>query len=291
MQANPDDQLTRHRKTGGLPIKAIVLGVAAVAILAALFWPRQQSAPPEVADDSTPEATTVAAPLPPAEDIPRPEPPAEASPASPEAPAEPEPEESLPSLDESDPLLRESLQSVGAEEGLFAPLQERENLASSLGALVDGSSRGVIMRKLLPVPAPEAPFQVMQTDDGLTVIDPASYQRYNPYALAIAGLNTGELAAQFHRLRPLFEAGWKQLGLDPEEFDNAVIRTLDRVLATPELEGPVALEQESVMYTYADPELEALTPLQKQLLRMGPANLRMIKAQARELRDALLEGP
>lgn len=292
MQANPDDQLTRHRKTGGLPIKAIVLGLAAVAILAALFWPRQQSAPPEIAGDSVPETTAEPAVLPPAEDIPRPEPPAETRPASPEAtaPAEPEPEESLPPLDESDPLLRESLQSVGADEGLFATLQERENLVSSLGALVDGSSRGVIMRKLLPVPAPEAPFQVMQTDDGLTVIDPASYQRYNPYALAISGLNTGELAAQFHRLRPLFEAGWRQLGLDPEEFDNAVIRTLDRVLATLELEGPVALEQESVMYTYADPELEALTPLQKQLLRMGPANLRMIKAQARELRDALLGG-
>lgn len=289
MQANPDDQLTRHKKSGGLPIRPLVLGAAALAVLAALFWPRQDDTPPEPVDAATAGAAPEREALPPAEDIPRPAPAEEpeAPPAAPESPAEPAPEP-LPPLEESDPVVREALQDVGADNGLFAPLLERENLVSSLGALVDGSSRGVIMRKLLPVEAPEAPFPVTKTDDGLTIMDPAGYQRYNPYALAIAGLDTQTMAEQFHRLRPLFETGWQQLGLAPEDFDNAVIRTLDRILATPELEGPVALEQEAVMYTYADPELEALTPLQKQLLRMGPANLRMIKAQARELREALL---
>jgi hypothetical protein len=289
MQANPDDQLTRHNKSGGLPIRALVLGAAALAVLAALFWPRQNDAPPEAETVATPDTAAAPAALPPAEDIPRPAAPAQPveAEAPAESPAEPE-SEPLPPLEESDPVLRDSLQEVGATSGLFEPLQEKENLVSTLGALVDGSSRGVIMRKLLPVEAPEAPFPVMQTDDGLTIMDPSGYQRYNPYALAIAGLDTEAMAAQFHRLRPLFEAGWQQLGLAPEDFDNAVIRTLDRILATPELEGPVALEQEAVMYTYADPELEALTPLQKQLLRMGPANLRLIKAQARELREALL---
>src|SRR5690606_9519615 len=111
MQANPDDQLTRHSKTGGLPIKAIVLEMAALAILAALFWPRQESAPPEAAGESAGETLPEPAALPPAEDIPRPEPLPEVSPSGPEpaAETEPEPEQALPPLEESDPLLRESL--------------------------------------------------------------------------------------------------------------------------------------------------------------------------------------
>ena len=292
MQANPDDQLIRHPKGRGIPLKPTLLGLAALAILAALFWPGGEEAPvveePPVA--ATPEPQPAI--LPPAEDIPRPAAEAEASQAAaaepaPAAEAEAEP---LPPLEDSDPLIREAIQNAGATNGLFAPLMDRENLVSSLGALVDGSSRGMLMRTLLPVKAPDGSFLVIETEEGQTLMDPAGYQRYNPHALAIAGLDTEAMARQFHRLRPLFEAGWSQLGLDPEEFDNAVIRTLDRILATPELEGPVVLERESVMYTYADPELEALPALQKQLLRMGPANLRLVKAQARDLREALLKG-
>lgn len=42
------------------------------------------------------------------------------------------------------------------------------------------------------------------------------------------------------------------------------------------------------MYQYADPELEGLSSVQKQLMRMGPDNIRLIKAQAQALRDDLL---
>ena len=77
-----------------------------------------------------------------------------------------------------------------------------------------------------------------------------------------------------------------QLGLPAEDFDNAVIRVLDRILATPEIEDPIALTRRSVMYQYADPQLEQLTPLQKQLLRMGPDNIRRVKEQAAALRAA-----
>jgi hypothetical protein len=38
-----------------------------------------------------------------------------------------------------------------------------------------------------------------------------------------------------------------------------------------------------------DPELEALSSLQKQVLRMGPKNSEIIQAKARELRGAVLE--
>jgi hypothetical protein len=59
------------------------------------------------------------------------------------------------------------------------------------------------------------------------------------------------------------------------------------VLATPELDTAVELVQPKVMYKFADPTLEALPPLQKQLIRMGPDHVRRIKAYLREVEAAL----
>jgi len=120
-------------------------------------------------------------------------------------------------------------------------------------------------------------------------LDPAGYRRYNGTAAAISNLDTGLMVSTFHRFRPLFEQAYAELGQNPEEFDNAVIRALDLVLSTQEVSGDIRLARKSVMYTFADPELEQLPPLQKQLLRMGPENMRLIKQQAQALRNALLE--
>jgi hypothetical protein len=45
------------------------------------------------------------------------------------------------------------------------------------------------------------------------------------------------------------------------------------------------------MYRYADPQLEALSPGQKTLIRMGPANEALLKARLRELKAQLLAHP
>jgi hypothetical protein len=37
------------------------------------------------------------------------------------------------------------------------------------------------------------------------------------------------------------------------------------------------------LYTYANPSLEELTPAQRQFLRMGPRNVRIVKAKLREV--------
>jgi hypothetical protein len=37
------------------------------------------------------------------------------------------------------------------------------------------------------------------------------------------------------------------------------------------------------LYAYANPSLEELTPAQRQFLRMGPRNMRIVKAKLREV--------
>ncbi|MEF2975551.1 DUF3014 domain-containing protein, partial [Pseudomonas aeruginosa] len=59
------------------------------------------------------------------------------------------------------------------------------------------------------------------------------------------------------------------------------------LLDTPEPRGLLALSDEEVMYTYADPELENLPAAQKQMLRIGPDNRALVKSKLREIRQRL----
>ena len=60
------------------------------------------------------------------------------------------------------------------------------------------------------------------------------------------------------------------------------------LLATPTVDGPIRIVPgKGATYAFADPRLEALTPAQKHLIRMGPENQRMIQTRLREIRDEL----
>lgn len=287
MKAGAEDRLDDRAGGGGVRTRHVVLVALIVAILAFLWATRggKQEPPPE-ADVVVGEAVVEEAPLPAAPDIPvrsaPPAPVAAEQPAKETAPPEP----LLPPLAESDSLVRDELDTAGLGPEL-ASVRDSANLVQNSAALIDGMSRGIVLRKLVPLSPPQEAFAV-ELVDGEMYMSPEGYRRYDGYAEAVEGLDTAALVNSFDLLRPLYEQAYAQLGLPEENFDNAVIRTLDRILATPEIEQPIALQRKSVMYTYADPRLEKLSPLQKQLLRMGPENIRRIKAQAKTLREALL---
>jgi len=281
MRAAREDRLDSNDTGGGFPTKQVLL-VLAIVVVGYVLWQSLQEQPAEVIPEPVAvEEIVVAEPaLPPAEDIPPP--PVVAAPAETEAPPPPQ----LPPLEESDAMVREQLSAAGIGPELDK-LQQQQNLIQQGTALIEGFSRGLVVRKLLPIDPPQGAFKVEQQGEQM-IMSPASYARYDNYAEAIATLDSAALVDNFHTMRPLFEQAYGQLGLPAEDFDNAVIRVLDRILATPEIEEPIALTRKSVMYQYADPQLEQLTPLQKQLLRMGPENIRRIKEQAAALRAGLL---
>lgn len=283
MKAEREDRLESNSGKGGFPTRHVLL-ILAVVVVGYLLWNAMGETPVEVEPEPlVVEEVVVAEPvLPPAEDIP--EPVAVVTETEAVAPEEPPPP--LPPLEESDELVRDQLSAVGVGP-MLSPQEEQEDLVQRSAALVDGFSRGVVLRKLLPVDPPKAAFSALE-EDGKMYMNPAGYSRYDSYSEAIDSLDTSALVSSFDTLRPLYEEAYGQLGLDPNDFDNAVIRMLDRVLATPEIDEPIALTRESVMYKYADPQLEQLTPMQKQLMRMGPDNIRRIKEKAKALREGLL---
>ena len=92
----------------------------------------------------------------------------------------------------------------------------------------------------------------------------------------------------YYHFYPLFQSAFDDLGYQDAYFNDHLIALIDHLLATPDVAAPIALVQPNVMYLYADPQLEALSPGQKTLIRMGPANEALLKARLRELKAQLL---
>lgn len=209
----------------------------------------------------------------------------EAIPVKPPAPVQQK--ETLPSLDDSDQLAREKLALLSPDGKLELWLPGDFIIRRGI-TLVDGLSRGIVLRKMLNAPAPTGKF-LANKDGGKISVDPSNYARYGYLLEALESLDTDSLVELFHLLRPLLEQAYGELGYPADSVDKAFIGALDQILATPFPLMPIYLTQESVNYKFADPALEALPPLQKQLIRMGPDNTRRVQAKAKSIREALLK--
>ncbi len=102
-------------------------------------------------------------------------------------------------------------------------------------------------------------------------------------------MDTEQMIAIYEDYKPAIREIFAEIGDSSEDFDNVLTDAIDHLLDTPEVPMPVEVTTESVMYKYKDERLESLSAPQKQLLRTGPENMRLIKAKLRELRDVLNE--
>lgn len=61
-----------------------------------------------------------------------------------------------------------------------------------------------------------------------------------------------------------------------------------KILQAPIVKGKVAVVRPSVRYKFADPKLEKLSALDKQMLRMGPENTQIIQQKLRNFMQDLI---
>ena len=192
----------------------------------------------------------------------------------------------LPSLDDSDGLIR-GLFSLEDTTSNLATWLDLDDLIRRSASYMDGLARGSISEKIFPLSAPEGKFTTHRQGDVIW-LNAGNYERYNSTIDVLLALNMQKMAQIFHTVRPLLETAFSELGYQPRQMDGIILQTIDNILATPVIVEPLKLTRDSVTYKFADPELEALMPLQKQLLRAGPENTRRIQQQAKALKQALL---
>ncbi|MCH8536603.1 MAG: DUF3014 domain-containing protein [Alkalimonas sp.] len=199
-----------------------------------------------------------------------------------------EPEPALPQLNESDAEVRSALLELSWQPGL-AGLFVQEELIRRFVVLADNVSRGHISNELQVVQQPDAPFVAQQVDDDMYRLDPAGYQRYEPYLTLLESVPVATQVELLQQYQPLFEEAFNELGYPDTPFNQRLVQAIDYVLDQPVRDGVFMLERPSVMYQFADADLEAMTDVQKQLIRMGPDNQQRLQALLHKLRQALNE--
>lgn len=202
------------------------------------------------------------------------------------APAAADTAADLPGLAASDSLVRELAADLSSRPALAEWLVTEDLVRRFVGAVVNVAA-GMSPESELNALEPEGTFSVRDAGDA-TVVDTASYRRYDPVVETFASLDTRGSAQLYQRLRPLFQEAYRDLGFSEGHFDGAMARAVETLLAVPVPDGPVELAPTGgTAWEYRDPELEELSPAQKHLLRMGPENVRRVQAKLRELAEAM----
>lgn len=191
----------------------------------------------------------------------------------------------LPSLEESDAVVRGLVGALSSHPRVAAWLTTRgliRNFVVVVTNIANGTTPAVHLQRLRP----SGSFQVIEIRGNL-YIDPRGYDRYSSFAAAVASLDVKGTARLYTTLKPLIEEGSLELGTQDSSFDRTLERAIVRLLGTPILTDPVPVEPQGIGYVFWDADVEALTPAQKQFLRFGPRNVRLIQATLRNIAVAL----
>jgi hypothetical protein len=263
------DESPPEKKRGGLLFPALLAlaAVAAIGLLAVIYLALRSPAEPEAV--SAPPPLPTAAPTP--------------TPAPSTTPVV------LPPLDESDELMRRLVADLSAHP-LLQRWAARNDLIRTITVVTVNVATGESPRPNLQFLAPKTRFHP-RSRGGRLVPDPAGFSGYDPIADAIASLDADAVARAYRITEPLFEIAFKDLGMPDVRFRTMLDRALANLLAVPVLDADVELLPHATTYRYASPRLEQLSPAQKQFLRMGPRNVKIVQSKLREIQAALASPP
>ena len=273
MEFEPDDQPLQRtpspgfsgRSSGdGPPLLPIAVGGAAIVALlgAGALWMLRTPAP----TNTTPAAVK-------ATDVPI------------TAPA-PTPAVALPPLDEMDAFLRPLLQALSSRPELVRWLAT-DDLVRQLAAAIDKASQGDNPASGFKELAPRGPM-AMTRRGNRRAIDPASYRRYDGLVTTVTSIDASAVARIYKTIRPRLNEAYQNMGHPGGNVDAAVRQALSLLLETPVAKSPVMLvEGSGARWAYADPNLEGLTPTQKQLVRMGPVHTDAMLVWLRALQSGI----
>ena len=192
---------------------------------------------------------------------------------------------SLPTLENSDSLLRDSAAGLIGKQA-FTDLIVPTQLVRRVVATVDNLPRRTAPTRAMPFNPVPGGFAV--AGEGEAPIDSANFARYTPYVNVVAALDAHALVQGYARLYPLFQRAYEELGFPGKYFNDRLMEAIDDLLAAPELATAPKVLRSRVLYEFADPDLETRSAGQKILLRMGPENAARVKDQLWQVRRELI---
>jgi len=129
---------------------------------------------------------------------------------------------------------------------------------------------------------------VVRADGDAFLLDPSNAKRYEPFVQFVESVDTRRAAELYKRHYRLFQGEYRGQGSPDRYFNDRLVASIDHLLATPDVRGPIRLVQPRVLYRFEDPALEALSAGQKAMIRVGPENAARLKARLRAIRAELV---
>jgi len=188
-------------------------------------------------------------------------------------------------LGESDQAVREFAAALSTNPD-FARWLLTKDLIRKFVVSVDNLANGLSPKPHVDFFSPSEPFRVVRTKKGM-LVDEATYSRYDPVVGVALSVDAAAAARLYRAAKPLLQEAYRDLGYPGVDFEDTLVRAMAELLETPVVEGPVVLEKKILSYAMSDEALEALSPAQKQLFRMGPKGVRAVHGKIRELAAAL----
>ena len=243
-----------------------IIAIALVVFLAGGAWLMSRRMAPKPAQNATPAAVT-----------------ATEAPVS-KAIAD-EPPVDLPPMNQMDAFLRPLLAGLSSRPEL-ANWLATDDLVGQLASAIDLASVGNSPARDFKAVKPKGIFTATGRGARRT-IDPASYRRYDGLVQTVTSIDPAGVAKIYRTIRPRLNEAYHRMGNPTGDVGNALQKAIQVLLETPVVNDPIAIVEDDGAWAYADDELEGLLPTQKQLLRMGPANVERLLAWLRSLQAAL----
>jgi hypothetical protein len=190
-----------------------------------------------------------------------------------------------PLVKNSDPTVIDLVRGLSTHPQLGTWLATK-GLTRRFVVSVANIAEGATPSSQVPFLRPTGTFRIKERGQ-LQFVDPSSYKRYDLVADVFASLDPQGGATAYRAAKPLLEEAYRELGTPNHNFDDVVAQAIAELLATPVVDGDIELRPLVTTYAFANPKLEALAPVQRQFLRMGPRNMRLIQAQLRAIASAL----
>jgi len=261
-----DEQVNEPKKIRGLAIAIFALLAVAAAVYYFVFM--KKPAAPAASQEPQAESAT----------------PAGGEKTAPGGSGEPLAFPSV-ALGESDAAVREFAAALSANPE-FAKWLLTKELVRKFVVAVDNVANGLSPKPHVDFFSPSGQFRIVRTKTG-TLIDEASYSRYDPATGVVLSLDAVAAARLYRAVKPLLQEAYRDLGYPGVDFEDTLVRAMTELLGTPVVEGPIVLEKKILSYAMTDEKLEGLSQAQKQLLRLGPKGVRAAHGKIRELAAAL----
>jgi len=204
---------------------------------------------------------------------------------------DPSSDNNLPPLDNSDQFVRENLARL-SETRTWKTWISTAQPIRKFSQFIDNVARGKVPHKYFRFMAPAGKFKVLGAADDEFTLDPAGYHRYDLIAKCIDSLDAATVVSTYETLEPLVQAAWSELKSDQavgsrHAFDQVLLSAINKIRSAPAINDEIRLIRPSVMYKFADPKLERMNAVSKQMIRMGPRNTRMIQKKLDEIENLL----